>query len=46
MQLGKSIQHYNESYFCVFHLDSINISGEPQSWRYNYYIVRGENFTV
>lgn len=45
MQLGKSIQHYNESYFCVFHLDSINISGEPQSWRYNYYIVRGENVT-
>ena len=45
MQLGKSSQYYNESYFCVFYLDSVNISGEPESWRYNYYIVRGENVT-
>jgi hypothetical protein len=46
MQLGKSIQHYNESYFCVFYFDIINIPGEPESWRYNYYIVRGEDVTV
>jgi hypothetical protein len=46
MKLGKFLQYYNESYLCDFNPDSIHVSVKPESWRYNYYIARGENVTV